>query len=439
MARPQLRKKLSAPGLLQTARRAFEKIPDHRSSGCLYSLPDALMSGLAIFGLKYPSLLQFDDNRNELVIRHNLENLYGVGQAPCDTQLRDICDPIDPVHLRGAFNDIHRDLQRHKAWEAYRFMEEYLLVSVDGTGQFSSGSIHCNDCCVKHHRNGEVSYYHQLLGASLVHPDLKTVLAFAPEPITSQDGETKNDCERNASKRLLTALRREHPYAKFIILEDGLASNGPHLKLLKKLNFHFITGVKPGDHEALFGAVQDKLVAGECEEFETTDDNGVIQGFRFVNELPLNKSNPDLLVNFLEYWEINGKKEKLFSWCTDLTLIKDNVFDVMRGGRTRWKVENETFNTLKNHGYHFEHNYGHGKQHLSSVFAFLMMLAFLIDQVQELCCGLFKKARQRFSSRISLWDKMRSLFLSYFVDSWETLWNAIIVRHLPYPLQPRPP
>ncbi len=439
MAQSKLRKKLSAPGLVQTVRRAFEKVPDHRSPGCLYSLPDALMSGLAIFGLKFPSLLDFDENRNEPVIRHNLESLYGVKQAPCDTQLRVICDPVDPAHLRGAFRDIHRDLQRNKAWEAYRFMGDYYLVSVDGTGQFSSNSIHCDDCCVKHHKNGEVTYYHQLLGAVLVHPDLPTVLPFAPEPITYQDGNTKNDCERNAGKRLLPALRHEHPHAKFIILEDGLASNGPHLKLLKELNFHFIIGVKPGDHEALFATVQDKLAAGECEEFETIDDHGVIRGFRFVNDLPLNKTHPDILVNFLEFWEIDGDKEKLFSWCTDLKLDKDNVTDVMKGGRTRWKVENETFNTLKNLGYHFEHNYGHGKQHLSSVFAFLMMLAFLIDQIQELCCGLFKKSRQRFRSRTTFWERVRSLFLSYFIDSWQTLWDAIIARHMAYPLQPQPP
>ena len=51
--------------------------------------------------------------------------------------------------------------------------------------------------------------------------------------------------------------------------------------------------------------------------------------------------------------------------------------------RTRWRVENEAFNTLKNQGYEFERNYGHGKQFLSSTLAGLMMLAFLVDQIQE--------------------------------------------------------
>ena len=73
-------------------------------------------------------------------------------------------------------------------------------------------------------------------------------------------------------------------------------------------------------------------------------------------------------------------------------LTPDNVDVIMRGGRARWKIENETFNTLKNQGYHLEHNYGHGEQNLSVVFAMLMMLAFLVDQTQQLCCPVFQAA-----------------------------------------------
>ena len=108
----------------------------------------------------------------------------------------------------------------------------------------------------------------------------------------------------------------------------------------------------------------------------------------------------------------------------------------MRGGRGRWKIENETFNTLKNQGYQLEHNYGHGQKHLATVFGLLMVLAFFVDQVQELCCSLFQAARQQFHSRTSLWDKLRGLFKEYFVVSWETVWLAIIYGHKGGVLQP---
>jgi hypothetical protein len=101
----------------------------------------------------------------------------------------------------------------------------------------------------------------------------------------------------------------------------------------------------------------------------------------------------------------------------------------MKGGRARWKIENETFNTLKNQGYHLEHNYGHGQQHLATVFAYLTLLAFLIDQVQELGCRLFQAARGRFRTRRALWERLRNLFTSYYIADWATLWEAIRSGH----------
>jgi hypothetical protein len=432
---PRLRKALSAPGLLKTIHESFASVPDPRSERAEIPLGDALMAGLAVFGLKYPSLLKFDEASREGVIRHNLRTLYGVERAPCDTQLRTILDPVAPEHLRPAFRAVHRELQRHKALEAYRYLDGHYLVSVDGTGQFASSEISCPQCCVKTSQ-GRESYYHQLLGAVLVHPALKTVLPIAAEPITRPDGARKNDCERNAAKRLLRQLRRDYPQLKLLVVEDSLSANGPHLELLKELDLRYLIGVKPGDHEALFEAVQVRLRAGQCEEREVTDARGVVCGYRWVNDLPLNQAHPQLKVNFLEYWEVGGEQERLWSWITDLWLTCDNVEPIMRGGRARWKIENETFNTLKTQGYELEHNYGHGQQYLATVFATLTMLAFLVDQAQELGCRLFQAARAHFHSRTSLWERLRVLFTGFYIADWKTLWEAIAAGHAPTALAP---
>ena len=110
---------------------------------------------------------------------------------------------------------------------------------------------------------------------------------------------------------------------------------------------------------------------------------------------------------------------------TDLRVSKRNVYHLMRGGRARWKIENETFNTLKNQGYHFEHNYGHGEQHLSVVFAMVMMLAFLVDQTQQLCCALFQAVWAKLGSKRLLWERMRALFYDYRLDSMRALFEAL--------------
>ena len=89
-------------------------------------------------------------------------------------------------------------------------------------------------CLEKHHRNGNITYSHQLLGATLVHPDLKEVIPLAPEPIIQQDGQTKNDCERNATRRWLKQFRQEHPHLPVIVVEDALSANAPHLRDLRE-------------------------------------------------------------------------------------------------------------------------------------------------------------------------------------------------------------
>lgn len=422
----RFRKTLSVPSLLKRVRQAFNKLPEHRGKGITYPLPEALMSAVAMFSLKDASLYAFDDVREDEIRQQNLRQLYGINQAPCDTQMRSILDKVKPHDLRPAFRSIHQELQKQGVLESYRCLDKY-LISLDGTGIYSSGSINCPECCIKQHRNGDKTYYHQLLAAVLVHPDKSTVLPLFPEAITYRDGSTKNDCEHNASQRLIPDLRQAFPRMEMIALQDALACNGPHIKTLLANRFSFIITSKPRTNSLLLKTVIAGLTDGSTTEFEHTDDEGVLRGYRFRNDVPLNNEHADLTVNFIDYWEEhpNGKLF-LYACVTDLSLTAENVAEIVRAGRSRWKVENETFNTLKNQGYHLEHNYGHGKKHLSTVFATLMMLTFLIDQVQETCCHYFQEARNEFRTRIGLWERIRAHFAISKIISWETLYAAII-------------
>jgi hypothetical protein len=255
-----------------------------------------------------------------------------------------------------------------------------------------------------------------------LHPNEKVVIPLCPEPILKEDGDNKNDCERNAAKRLLEDIKREHPHLKLIIIEDGLASNAPHIKLLESLSMKYILGVKEGDHDYLFDWVR----YAEATEFEYIDEEKFHHKFRFVNQVPLNDANHDLKVNFLEYWETDKKGEiKHFSWVTNITITINNVSKLMRGGRSRWKIENETFNTLKNQGYNFEHNFGHGQKNLCSIMGLIMMLAFLVDQAQLLCCRLYQAAKKSSGTFAVLWEKMRTLFDFFEIKTWEHFFLSI--------------
>jgi hypothetical protein len=425
-AKRTVRKHLNADALLKAVKKDFRKIPDHRAGNSKISLDDALMSALAMFQLKEPSLLAFDKRRREEP--DNLHTIFGIGNIPCDSQMRTILDPIRLSSLRAPFLSVFRQVQRGKDFEKMAFIDGHYLLSGDGTGFYSSEKVTSPYCMGKRNKNGKTLYHQQMYAASFVHPHHKEVIPVFPEMIIKQDGSNKNDCERNASRRFYEDFRREHPHLKVIVVEDGLASNGPHIRDLIRLGFRFILGAKPGDHTFLFAQIDAAVEDDRINElqYEDPDDHDKMHHFRYLNQVPLNKTNSDLLVNVLEYWQV-GRDDKItkFSWVTDLPITDENVFDLMLAARARWRIENETFNTLKNQGYNLGHSYGLGKQNLSAVFTILMMLAFLIDQVQQMSCWLFQKAWKKAESKRYLWERIRSFFADYRIDSMETILRAI--------------
>jgi hypothetical protein len=370
---PKGRKHLSADALFRWVRSGFANIPDHRSDEVDLSFTDALMSGFAMVSLTSPSLLAFDKQR----VEGNVETIYGIPHAPCDTRMRERRDPVSPESLRASFKSVFRQLQRGTALEERVLLDGYDLLALDGTGYFSSQTIHGDSCRHTVHRHGAITSSHQLLGAAMLHPDRRAVIPLMPEPIIKQDGTEKNDGERHAAKRFMTTLRHDHPPLTCIVTEASLSSNAPHIETLHDAACHSILGVKEGDHPSVFNQVQAAEDAGAVTSYERHDRaTGVVHRCRFVNAMPLHASRADVRVNFLEYGEITQDQVQHFSGVTDLRVSKRHVYKRMQGGRARWKIANETCNTLKNQGDNFEHNDGHGEKNLSVVCATLMMLAF---------------------------------------------------------------
>jgi hypothetical protein len=422
----KMHKHLNADAMFKAIRQDFSKIADHRAKNTKIPMGDILMSGFAMFSLKDPSLLAFDKRRCDEP--ESLHGVYHIGVIPCDSQMRTALDPISPAYLRQPFLTLFHYTQRGKALEKFKWLDNSYLLALDGTGIYSSENISSSYCMRKRKKNDITEYYQQMLAAAIVSPDMKEVLPLCPEMIVKQDGSKKQDCERNATRRWLEKFRQEHPHLKCVVIEDGLSSNGPHIKDLIEYDLGFILGAKQKDHAYLFEQMDKALNAGQAMEFSQASDDepGVTHTFRFVNGLALNKSHPDLLVNMLEYWQVDALgKELYFSWVTDRLLTSNDVYQIMRAGRARWRIENETFNTLKNQGYNLGHNYGLGKDHLSAVFIHLMMLAFLVDQIQQLCCPLFQAAWQKCQSKIYLWECINSTFKMFIVPSMEVILRVI--------------
>jgi hypothetical protein len=422
----QLQQSLTFDELMRFLDEQFQSLPDHRSgNGLRYELPDVLKGAFAMFSLKSASLLDF---KNQSVPEEsNLRNLYRIeGEIPCDNQMRGILDQFDPSLLRPLFSDLFNLLSEAGIIREYQDRQKRVIVSVDGVEHFCSTKIHCPSCTTRKRRNGEISYHHAGLAAVMVHPEQKEVFPLDFEPILNQDGAKKNDCERNAAKRLCTALKERYPDLKIILVEDALYANAPHIRQITECGWDYVLNVKPDSHKSLEKQFAGRRERSQVKELRLKDDQGLEHYFAWTNDLCLSDSAIEINVNYLLYEQTDKKGEVTrWTWITSLPLEARTVEKVMRTGRSRWKIENETFNTLKNQGYHFEHNYGHGVQSLATVLALLMFLAFTVDQIQQRCCRFFRLLWKGLGTKAKLWASLRNLFNTIVFKSMEALYRRM--------------
>jgi hypothetical protein len=426
----------------------FKKFTDHRPISQI-PLESILMSSLAVFSLKCPSLLSFEKNFQMNPTRAgNLKRLFRLERVPSDTQLREVLDYVDHEQYRPVFKDLFSYVQKSKVLEKFVFMDidglPHYAVAVDGTGIFRSEKIKCEDCLVfeRFDENNKctVTYGHNMLAASLVAPGLKQVIPFCPESIVIQDGKTKNDSEITAFKRFMEDFKKEHPRLKIVFLLDALYANHPVIKLIEGNGHRYIIAVK-NTKSMLFSLVKE----GEENQSTFFHEKSLSFGskiiktkalkYRYNNNVRLHQDENTPYVNFVDVHERlswddkNGiKKEevKYFSFITNIKINLGNVEAIAQGGRTRWKIENETFNTLKNRGYHLEHNYGHGEFNLSNNFIMSMYLAFFVDQIQEISCLKFKKILDIFGQKKLLWSTLTGSLDWLELNTWDEIYDRLV-------------
>ena len=423
-----IKKHLGFAALRKIISKRLRQIEDARQQGKVYyPLHDCAMSAFAMMFFQDPSVLEFQRRMQESINRNNLKTMFNVESIPKDTQLRDVLDqcPLDP--LQKVFADFFYHLQRSKQLEAYQFINGMYLMPVDGSQYFSSEKISCPSCLTTTSKKGVVRYHHSILQAVIVHPDNKQVIPLAPEAIQNTDGTEKQDCEINAGKRLIKKIRKTHPKLKIIVGGDDLFSNQPFINELKAAGMSFILVAKPSSHKILFEWFTELKQLDGASRLQFTDLKGRQHFYQWVNEIPLNGTKDADQVNFFHYQLIDkGKITYRNSWVTDIVIDENNVAQLVKGGRARWKVENEGFNTLKNQGYHIEHNFGHGHQNLSMIFFLLNLLAFFVHQILELTDLHYQKCRAKFSARKEFWNQLRCTIRILLFKTWQELLAFII-------------
>lgn len=421
------KKHLQFGALRKLVSKRVRKICDTRVIGKVeHDIHDCCLSALAMMFFQDPSINKFQLRLQKKLHKSNLETLFKVKTIPKETQMREVLDSIPSRELEPIFADFFKPLQRGKQIEQFQIFNGSYLIPIDGTQYFSSEKISCPKCLFKKHKNGKITYYHQVLAAALVNPGIKQVIPLSPEPIQNSDGTTKQDCEINASKRLLAKIRSNHPKLKITIAGDGLYSKQPFVNALKANNMSFILVAKPTDHKNLYQWFEETRAIKETHILKIKDFNGRDHVYEWMNNIPLNDTKNADSVNYFEYSMFKGKKRTFHnSWVTDITISSKNIRELVKCGRARWKIENETFNTLKNQGYELEHNYGHGKRYLSYNFFLMTLMAFSMHQIFSLSCKHYQYCREQFSAQDEFWNNLRYVIRYFIFKEWEKLLDYV--------------
>jgi len=421
------KKHLSFSAIRKLISARISGIKDSRQKGKVeYSLHDCCQSVFAMMFFQDPSINAFQQRLQDKQQLNNLKTMFSVSAIPQSTQLRSALDDIPSTHIEGLFGDLFRPLQRGKQLEMFAFMDGKYLVPLDGVQYFSSNTISC-DCCLRKVSNKTTTYYHQVVAATIVCPGIKQVLPLATEAIQNFDGSTKQDCEINAGKRIVHKIRAAHPKLGIIIVGDGLYSKQPFIDELKQAGMSFILVAKPDDHIFLNQWFSDFRKMGETHRLEIKDVKKERHVYEWFNDIPLNGTKDADNVNYFEYTKFKGDKATYRnSWVTDIPISRDNIVDLVKGGRARWKIENEAFNTLKNQGYHLEHNFGHGEKHLSYNLLLFNFLAFYVHQILEISDAYYQKCRGKFTSRKEFWNQLRCTIRILIFPSFDSLLKFII-------------
>jgi len=409
--------------LLGHLRQCCDSFPDKRRGiNTTYPIADIGMAAFSIFFMQSPSFLAYQRQLSDGHGRSNCETLFGLSKIPSDNHIRDMLDPADPALLYPVFSKILAELEKSGGLAAFRRPGGHVLIALDGTEYFCSDTIHCAQCSTRLRSNGKVQYHHTVLAASLVAPGHNQVVPLEPEFIVPQDGAEKQDCESRAARRWLAAHGPQYARLKPIYLGDDLFSNQPICQAVLDAGGHFIFTCKPSSHKT----IQEYIAGVRLPTRTVVVKHGSKQfthRFRWMTDVPLRDTKDALKVNWFEIEIRNPAGEVTYrnSFITDLRVNRANVADHAASGRSRWKVENETFNVLKTGGYHLEHNYGHGKKNLSALLVTFNLLAFAFHTVCDQAEEIWRMARAKAGSRAQFFARLVAATSFLIFPDWEDL------------------
>ena len=420
--------------LIGQLRQRFADFADRRKGKNIqYSMEDIALSAFSVFFTQCPSFLAHQKAMEKNKGRSNAQSLFQIDRIPTPEHIRDMLDPVEPAELFPVYDSVYEALKERGVLDDFRGVNGTRLIALDGTWYFSSKSrnIHCPRCSSLNHKNGEVTHFHSAITPVIIGPGQPYAIPLRPEFIVPRDGHEKQDCEINASKRWLENHSAFYRTGNDTLLGDDLYAHQPFCRRTLLYGFHFIFVCKADSHTHLYKWVAELEAGKDIHTVKMRVKNKnkwEYHTYRYANAVPLIEGEGALKVNWCEMRVTDAKGNLLHknAFITDFKITDKNVAGIAASGRARWKIENENNNTLKTKGYHLEHNFGHGKQHLSSLLAAMNILAFLFHGFLSFCDEAYRLVRMNLPTRQTFFDDVRALTRYMCFTSWKTLMDFMM-------------
>jgi hypothetical protein len=421
------------PSLLSGLATVCGTFPDSRKGrGGNIEIADFGLAAFSMFFMQSASFLAYQRSLEKGHGRSNGQTLFGIGRIPSDNYIRDRLDEADPALLRPCFERMETLLAEPPMRQAFGRLGGRILIAWDGTEYFCSQKLGCPNCLARERSNGRKENYHCLLSATVVAPGHSKVIPLMPEFVSTQDGAEKQDCERNAVKRWFAKNGARLAPLRPIFLGDDLFACHPVAKMVTDAGADFIFTCKPTSHKALHDFIDGAELSRHEQKVRRRNTKETLR-YRWIEAVPIRDGEDALSVNWIgfEILDAKGKVKYSMAWVTSLPVSKDNVADIVAGGRARWKIENESFNVLKNHGYELEHNFGHGQKFLAMTLAALNLLAFAWHAVLELLDPPWRAAREAAAKRTSFFAHILMLTAYVVFPSWQLFLQSLTTFTIP--------
>ena len=412
--------------LISELKTTCASLPDRRKGPHCdgqYTTADIGLSAFSVFFMGSPSFLGHQRVLEEGHGRSNCQTLFGMTRIPTDAYIRQMLDGAPPTAFEPLF---YKAIETPGVLASFKGLDGRIKIALDGTEHFCSRKIHCPRCSTRKRSDGGTEYFHAFLGASIVAPGHQQVLPLPPEFIVPQDGAMKQDCECNAAKRWLLRHGPAVAHLRPIYLGDDLFAHQPMVIAIQQARGHFIFTCKPSSHQT----IAEYLHGAELEEHRVstvTRGKRTTTIYRWLSAVPIRASEDAVNVNWfsIEIQNATGKRTYYNSFITDLEVTAATVADIAACGRSRWKIENETFNVLKTNGYHLGHNFGHGKETLASVLVALNLLAFALHTAARLAVLAWREAVVARGAAYRFFEHLRTVTAYVVFESWDHLLRSI--------------